>query len=158
MRKRSLAGIFTCGIWDVLAYSSWTSMAMAKRVWQLDSSRRIRLKLTLTDFLIVGKVHYSRRTIAAEILSRFYLYFTNQNNDGQTKTSARFSVSKRSRNHLDKCFNCSFELVYWGEEDVRRNFWTLEIVGISRTFDEASRGFNHHQSSSHKFSSNRGTL
>ena len=47
-------------------------MAMAKRVWQLDSSRRIGLKITLTDFLIVGEVHYSRRTIAAEILSRFY--------------------------------------------------------------------------------------
>jgi hypothetical protein len=33
-------------------------------------------------------VHYSRRTIAAEILSRFYLYFNNQNNDGPQLDSA----------------------------------------------------------------------
>ena len=70
-------------------------MAMAKRVWQLDSSRRISLKLILTDFLIVEKVHYSRRTIAAEILSCFYLYFNNQNNDEQIKNLASIQRVKK---------------------------------------------------------------
>ena len=85
MREQSLAEIFTCEIWDVLTYNFWTNIAIAKRIWQLNSSRRIGLKLILTDFLIVEKVHYSKRTIAAEILSCFYLYFNNQNNDEQTK-------------------------------------------------------------------------
>src|SRR5436305_11691323 len=87
-------------------------MAMAKRVWQLDSFPSNRSKNHFDRLSNCRGSALQQKNNCSRNFEPFLLYFNNQSNDGQTKTSARFRLSKRSRNHLDKCSNYSFELVY----------------------------------------------